>query len=334
MNIFKTIPAILLIPIMVTACFKSEYDTEAVENPDSDVKITYLGKGFSEGVAFYGDQFLFEADSSFRFDYVVLTDAAYNNRYGTPSNLASIYTEALHNYLELNKLSLEDYLLCGTCTHSSQILPEGDYTVYVLEINSNGKSTGKVYSKKFTVKEYLDYKVDGNLQLVPEWKAEYLGRYQSENNSGLPIWCDRISSTGTGDALYYHVIAEAGSLDSQSALLSAFEKGAGVDDMKGGKGIIEWYKLLAPEANFSHGLDWLLAKGDKSSDNGFLDYTISSDTGTYDVYTVEMLLSGHISGRYGKTTLEISGSPNLADPKEVAKSGRRSRIPAIGKMRL
>ena len=54
-----------------------------------------------------------------------------------------------------------------------------------------------------------------------------------------------------------------------------------------------------------------------------MDYTIGK-TGMFDVYTVEIMLDGHISGRYGKTTLNISGSPDLANPQEVAK-GRLKR---------
>ena len=43
-----------------------------------------------------------------------------------------------------------------------------------------------------------------------------------------------------------------------------------------------------------------------------MDYTLTGEgTGTYDVYTVEMLLNGHITGRYGKTTLEITGTPDI-----------------------
>jgi len=319
--------------MLISACAKNEFETDAVENPDDAVKITYMGKGFSTGTAFYGDQFQFEAPDDFYFDFVVLTEAAYKNNYGSPSALASQHTESLSNNLKFNNIAIEDYLLHGSCTESYQILPEGDYTVYVLEIGFNGKSSGVVYSKKFTVKDYIAFHIDGDLQLQSDWVAEYMGRYASQSATGDDIWCDRITTKGTGDALYYHVFAPAGAITSEQELKAIFEKGCDVDDLKGGQGLIEWYKLIAPQINFGYGLNWLLAKGYKDSERGFMDYTLKS-TGTYDVYTVEMLLNGHISGRYGKTTLDITGSPNLADPAEVAKSGRQSRLATIGKMRL
>ena len=323
MNILKTIPAILLTMSMLTSCLGiNNYDVEAHENADEDVTISYLGKGFGAGVAFYGDLFQIEADADFRYDVVVLTDAAYRSRYGSANALINMYTEGLVKLLEMKEMKLEDYLLKGTQTHGEQILPQGNYKVYVIGIGLDGTPTGDLYSKPFTVKSYLDCETDGKPQLMSDWKAEYLGRYVGTNGSGEPINIDRISSSGTGSAYYYHVFSAPGALKTDQELRNAFENGCGIDDLKGAKGLIEWYKLVAAQEDYRLGLNWLLAKGYKDEDTGFMDYTLTAN-GTYDVYTVELLLNGHITGRYGKTTIDIDGTPDLASISEVVKSGKR-----------
>ena len=301
MNILKTIPAILLTMSMLTSCLGiNNYNVEAHENADEDVTISYLGKGFGAGVAFYGDLFQIEADADFRYDVVVLTDAAYRSRYGSANALINMYTEGLVKLLEMKEIKLEDYLLKGTQTHGEQILPQGNYKVYVIGIGLDGTPTGDLYSKAFTVKTYLDCETDGRFQLQSGWKAEYLGR----------------------NAYYYHVFSAPGALKTDQELRNAFENGCGIDDLKGAKGLIEWYKLIAGQEDYRLGLNWLLAKGYKDEDTGFMDYTLTAN-GTYDVYTVELLLNGHITGRYGKTTIDIDGTPDLASISEVVKSGKR-----------
>ena len=234
MNILKTIPAILLTMSMLTSCLGiNNYNVEAHENADEDVTISYLGKGFGAGVAFYGDLFQIEADADFRYDVVVLTDAAYRSRYGSANALINMYTEGLVKLLEVKEMKLEDYLLKGTQTHGEQILPQGNYKVYVIGIGLDGTPTGDLYSKAFTVKTYLDCETDGRFQLQSGWKAEYLGRYTGTDGSGGSINIDRISSSGTGNAYYYHVFSAPGALKTDQELRNAFENGCGIDDLKG-----------------------------------------------------------------------------------------------------
>ena len=149
--------------------------------------------------------------------------------------------------------------------------------------------------------------------------AEYLGRYADVSATGLPIKCDRLSSSGTGDAYYYHVICRPGSIKTEEELLNAFEKGAGLDDLQGGQGLLDWYKMIAPNFGYLAELDWILAKGGADVESGYMDYTLEDEAvGTFDVYTVEMLLNGHITGRYGKTTLEITGTPDIKASEAAA----------------
>lgn len=330
MYLIKTIRALVfraltlaLAAAALSSCFAfDDNSVTARENADDSVKISYLGKGYAVGVAFYGDLFRVEAPEDFTYDLVVLTAGAYN-QYGSASALVNRYTESLVRTLEMNHTNLEDYLLHGNYNNGEQILPRGDYTVYAIGIDMDGKPTGALYSKPFTVKSYVDFKLDGKLERQFDWDAVYLGRYQSTDYDGNPIYCDRISSDCDEETFYYHVISAPGALKTDQELLNAFEKGCGLDDLKGAKGLLEWYKLLAPEHDYRIGLDALAARGFKDKDNGYMDYTIGK-TGLFDVYTVEIMLDGHISGRYGKTTLNISGSPDLANPQEVAK-GRLKR---------
>lgn len=305
MKLWRLIPAILAAAAILPACNKDDYK-KIEENPDDSVKITYLGKGF--GKTGYGDIFQIETDDDFRYDYTVVD----KNQISSLSSYVNIRLDNLTNYLIMQKISFDDYFSKGTGSYIYGILPKGDYKILVMEVDASGKSTGVCYTKSFSVSDYISYSVDGPLSPQSEWKAEYLGRYEDVNGSGNTIYCDRISSSGTGDAYYYHVLCPTGSIKTEEELLEAFRNGGGVDDLQGGDGLLEWYKMMAPNYNYQAGLDWLLAKGGKDVESGYMDYTLTGEgTGTYDVYTVEMLLNGHITGRYGKTTLEITGTPDI-----------------------
>lgn len=292
MKIWKYIPVMVAVMVAMPACIS--------EMEESEVRITYLGKGFQSGYTVYGDLFSVEAEEGFVYDYQVLSSNAQRNRYGASG----------------------EEPVSGTGTYACGILPEGSYLFVVSETAPAHGMSGRRYTKEFEVTNYISYEMKGKLSPQVGWKAEYLGRYSDQDASGQAILCDRISSSGTGDALYYHVICPAGSIKTSEELLEAFRKGS-ADDLKGGEGLIEWYKMIAPSYNYLIGLDELLANGGKDSDSGYMDYVLSApSTGTFDVYTVEMLLNGHITGRYGKTTLEITGSPNI---KAAAVSPTASR---------
>lgn len=164
-----------------------------------------------------------------------------------------------------------------------------------------------------SVQDDISYGVDGALRLQKKWTAVYIGRYAEEQESKSPSYIDRLSAEGTGEAMYYHIVAEHGSLAGEDQLLAAFKDGTGVGGTMGGKALIEWFKALY-SLNEEHaaGLDAVLACGGPDAENGYMDYSIGS-TGLYDVYIVEMLPNGHISGRYGMTELEITGTPMLSD---------------------
>lgn len=306
------ISALAAVLSVAGGCTKEGSKIATNVNPDSAVSITYLGKGFTDEGNKYGDIFSIVAPEGFTYDFTVTTDSFIEARFGSLQSFLASYSENLRSNLSANGIELKDYLRVGGGDYSNGVLPEGSYTFYVFEFDSSGQATGVCYSKAFTVSEYLSFGVDGDLSLQEDWKAEYIGRYNNVDNSGNVITCDRISSSGTGDAHYYHVICPSGSINNDEDLLEAFRKGSGVDDLKGGEGLIEWYKMIAPVYNYLAGLDYLLAKGDKKEETGYMDYTIQwNPTTDYDVYTVEMLLNGHITGRYGKTTLEISGKPDI-----------------------
>ena len=155
----------------------------------------------------------------------------------------------------------------------------------------------------------MSYGVDGDLKLQEDWSAVYLGRYNASEEAKGVEYIDRLSAEGTGDAMYYHVIAKRQSLTSNEDLLTAFRDGTGIGKTMGGKALVEWFKTLAElDESRITGLSAILACGGPDDDNGYMDYSIGS-TGTYDVYVVEMLPNGHISGRYGMTVLEINGNP-------------------------
>ena len=301
MKFWKYIPVLLAVAVIAPGCI-DDLDNPIDENPDDAVTITYLGKGFLENKTIYGDLFSIEADEDFMYDYQVVSKGGQRG-----STVPQI-----------------DELFSGTGTYACGLLPEGNYTFVVMEKTTDGKHTGVRYTKDVEVASYISYEMDGALSPQAGWKAEYIGRYPDQDASGATIYCDRISSSGTGNALYYHVICPSGAIKSSEDLLMAFRKGAGVDDLRGGEGLIDWYKMIAPSFGYLIGLDGLLAKGGKESDSGYMDYTLGSpSTGTFDVYTVEMLLNGHITGRYGKTTLEITGTPNIK-AVEVAPSASRA----------
>ena len=194
MYLIKTIRALVfraltlaLAAAALSSCFAFDDDSvTARENADDSVKISYLGKGYAVGVAFYGDLFRVEAPEDFTYDLVVLTAGAYN-QYGSASALVNRYTESLVRTLEMNHTNLEDYLLHGNYNNGEQILPRGDYTVYAIGIDMDGKPTGALYSKPFTVKSYVDFKLDGKLERQFDWDAVYLGRYQSTDYDGNPV---------------------------------------------------------------------------------------------------------------------------------------------------
>ena len=312
MKFWKYIPVLLAVLVTVPACVNTVEDSNVNENPDEAVSITYLGKGFKSESTVYGDLFRIEADEAFTFDYLVMSRNSLASKYGSMAGFAYAYPKALQAALALKGRTLADYLVSGSGTYAYGILPEGSYTLIIIEIDPSGTSSGVCYTKDFEVGGYISYGVDGKLSLQKDWTAEYLGRYSDLSATGMPVLCDRISSTGTGNAFYYHVICPAGSIKNDDDLLAAFRKGAGVDDLKGGEGVLEWYKLIAPTYNYLEGLELILAKGGKDADNGYMDYILGNpSSGSFDVYTVEMLRNGHISGRYGKTTLEINGKPDI-----------------------
>ena len=326
MKIWKYIPVLAAIAVMLPACIGDLGQGNVDENPDDAVKITYLGKGFQADKTVYGDLFSVEADGAFMYDYLVMSKSTLRSKYGTLVGFVLRYPSVLAASLEKEGRTMADYLVSGSGTYAYGVLPEGTYTFFVIEMTPEGEATGICYTKEFTVGSYLSYEMEGKLDPQAGWKAEYLGRYEDKDAAGKTIYCDRISTSGTGDALYYHVICPAGFIKTSEDLLEAFRKGAGTDDLNGGEGLIEWYKMLAPSYNYLVGLDALLAKGGKDSDSGFMDYTLGTpSTGTFDVYTVEMLLNGHITGRYGKTTLEITGTPNIKSLGGAATASRAIR---------
>ena len=330
MKFWKHIPLLLAMLVASSACVENIEDGKIDENPDEAVKITYLGKGFQADKTFYGDLFRIEAEAGFTYDYLVMSKSTLLSKYGSLASFVYTYPSAMLKALAQQGRKLEEYLITGPGTFSYGILPEGKYTIIVIGIDMTGASSGVCYTKEFEVASYISCEMDGPLSPQADWKAEYLGRYQDQDTAGNPILCDRISSSGTGTALYYHVICPAGSIKTSEDLISAFRKGSGVDDLKGGEGVIEWYKMIAPSYNYLVGLDELLAKGGKDAPNGYMDYTLGTpSTGTFDVYTVEMLLNGHITGRYGKTTLEIDGTPNIKALGAVPASSRALRRACI-----
>ena len=291
MKIWRNILVLVAVIAMAPACIDGFEIAKIDENPDDAVIITYLGKGFLNNNTVYGDLFQIDAEEGMLYDYKVVPKSALRSKY-TPSGEEPV---------------------SGSGTYACGILPEESYAFVVLEMNPKEGSIGRRYAKEFEPTSYISYGVDGKLSPQAGWKAEYLGRYEDKDAAGNTIKCDRISTSGTGDALYYHVICPAGFIKTSEDLLEAFRKGAGADDLRGGEGLIEWYKTIAPSYNYLIGLDGLLARGGKDSDSGFMDYTLgTSSTGTFDVYTVEMLLNGHITGRYGKTTLEINGKATVS----------------------
>lgn len=325
------ISALAAVLSVASGCTKEGSKIATNENPDSAVSITYLGKGFTDERSYYGDLFNIEAPEGFTYDFTVTTDKVIESRYGSLGAFLSTYADNMVGNLSANGIAVKDYLKSGGCNCTYGILPEGDYTFYVFEFDYSGQATGICYSKKFTVGEYLSCKIDGGLSLQADWQAKYIGRYEDFDNTGASIHCDRISSSGTGDAYYYHVFFPAGTEKSEEELMAAFKSGSGFDDLKGGDGIVEWYKMIAPNYGYLAGLDWLLAKGDIDKSSGYMDYTLSGrNTGMFDVYTVEMLLNGHLTGRYGKTTLEISGTPDIKERDAVAGQTKAQ----IMKMRL
>lgn len=315
MKIWRLIPVLMAAAAILPACNKDASNLTFEENPDNSVKITYMGKGFNN--ARYGDIFQIETGDDFRYDFTVVT----GSQISSLGTFVSLHLENIVGNLNAQNIDLDDYFAAGTGSYIHGILPQGDYKALVMEVDGSGKSTGVCYTKSFSVSEYISYAVDGALSPQVDWKAEYLGRYEDVNGMGNPILCDRISSSGTGDAYYYHVLCPAGSIKTERDLLDAFQNGSDVDDLKGGNGLLEWYKMLAPNFNYQAGLDWLLAKGGKDVESGYMDYTLTG-TGTYDVYTVEMLLNGHITGRYGKTTLKITGTPNIKAIDAVRSAGK------------
>jgi hypothetical protein len=156
--------------------------------------------------------------------------------------------------------------------------------------------------------ETVSYGVSGTLRLQKKWTAVYIGRYDaSAPEAKNAEYLDRLSAEGTGSAMYFHVIAKHGSLKGDEDILDAFRDGTGVGKTMGGKALVEWFKALVSLGRVET-LSGILACGGPGDANGYMDYTIGN-TGTFDVYVVEMLPNGHISGRYGLTTLEISGEP-------------------------
>lgn len=158
--------------------------------------------------------------------------------------------------------------------------------------------------------EEIKYDVDGPLVLQQDWKPVYVGRYDFADD-GRVVALDRLSALGTGGAFYYHVFVRAGQIKNEEDLLTAFKEGTGIDDLNGGRGVINWYKALSSHDS-AYSLHSVLAYGGVDSDYGYMDYDIKGD-GIYDVYVVEMLLNGHISGRYGVSELDINGDPLISD---------------------
>ena len=328
MKSWKLIPALLAVAAILPACEKNNVK-QVEENPDDSVKITYLGKGFDQ--ARYGDIFQIETTADFRYEYTITDDKWINSHFGSISSFVSNYFNNLGYYLEAEKIDQKGYFHRGTDSYIYGILPEGTYKILVMEVDEDGKYTGICYTNSFTVLEYINFSIDGKLSPQAEWKAEYLGRYVDVSGNGNSILCDRFTTSGAGDAYYYHVICKPGSIKTEEDLRNAFAKGAEIDDLKGGEGLLDWYKMIAPNYNFQAGLDWLLAKGGKDDSNGYFDYTLSGqNTGTFDVYTVEMLLNGHITGKYGKTTLEITGTPDIKATAAADNAGKSQ----MRKMRL
>ena len=308
MKLWRLIPALPAAAALLLACSK-DVSANIEENPDDSVKITYMGKGFNN--ASYGDIFQIEAAPDFRYDYTIIT--------GSQPSLGSfvnLYLDNLVGNLNAQNIAPDEYFATGNGTFTFGILPAGEYKVLVMEVNDLGNSTSVCFTKTITVQDYISFSVDGKLSPQTDWKAEYLGRYEDISSTGASIICDRISSSGTGDAYYYHVICRSGSIKTEEDLLNAFAKGSDIDDLNGGEGLLELYKMIAPGYNYQAGLDWILARGGEGADSGYMDYTLKgNETGTFDVYTVEMLLNGHITGKYGKTTLAITGSPDIKAPK-------------------
>ena len=154
----------------------------------------------------------------------------------------------------------------------------------------------------------IRFEVDGQPVLCEDWKAEYLGRYETLGPDGEVMSIDRLSADGTGEAYYYHVVTARGSMDSKDsdALLELFAEG-GIDDLGGGNGVLKWFSIYQNSSSFREedvSLADLLARGGPEDEGGFIDYSIRV-SGLVDVYVVEMLLNGHITGKYGKTTLRI-----------------------------
>ena len=309
MKFWKYIPVLLAVAVIAPGCIDELGKPTLNDNPDDAVTITYLGKGFMADKTIYGDLFSVEADEDFTYDYSISPIGIQQAKHGNQGN----------------------QVLSGTGTYACGLLPEGKYVFVVKELTPDRKATGTRYTKDIEITSYISYEMDGKLSPQAGWKAAYLGRYPDQDASGATIYCDRISSAGTGNALYYHVICPSGAIKSSEDLLVAFRKGSGVDDLRGGEGLIDWYKMIAPSYNYLIGLDELLAKGGKDVDSGYMDYTLGTpSTGTFDIYTVEMLLNGHITGRYGKTTLEITGTPNI---KAVAASPSASRTLRRGQIK-
>ncbi len=253
---------------------------------DGKVGIEYLGKDWGAEATLYGDWFSISAPEDFAYRYAVAAA-------GSPVPSGSSDGEILSG--------------TGSGTVWGGVIPSGKYVFYVIETDADGNPSDRYYAKDFTVTEDISFGIDGEPSYQSNWRPVYVGSYADVDDASSG-WLDRLSAEGTGDVLYYHVVAKHNSIFSNEELLDAFEKGAGLDDLQGGAGLIAKFRSITGLlGNWNSGLDLMLACGGAGDELGYIDYKLK-EPGYHDVYVVEMRLNGHITGRYGKASLPINGA--------------------------
>lgn len=316
MTICKKLLILTAAALMASSCGKVYIDEE--------IRIDYMGKGFSPEMDWWGDWFDVKVPKSYLYDYIVLTDAELAAYYTDIKGLVDALPGELEASMAHSGITWKEYLLRGPGECSCDALEPGDYTFYLVEFNSDGTTTGEVYLQEFTVTEGLAFGIDSySLVFEDSWKPVYLGRGSDVDDDKQPYDFDRFSATGTPEnVLYYHVFTVPGALTDANQMLEAFAKGG--LEAGGGEYMISAYwdyaAYIRELFNTNIDLSWILACGGPQDDYGFLDYELPSN-GVYDVYVVEMLLNGHITGHFGKGTINVDGSP-IAKGQLMNKSSR------------
>lgn len=308
MNICKKLLILAAAVLMMPSCGKYSI------NEDTVIHIEYMGKGFNPEMTWWGDWFDVRVPAKFLFDYMVLSDADLEKYYTDVKGLVDALPGEIAKSIEKSGITLDQYLLRGSGECSWEALEPGKYTFYLIEFNPDGTTTGEVYYLDFTVTDGLAFGIDSYVPVLEEgWMPVYLGRGSAVDDNKQPYYYDRFSATGTSpNMLYFHVFTVPGALTNANDLIQAFAKG-GLEGA-GGESFVQHYWSYASymEERYNQKIDlsYVLACGGPHSDTGYLDYELPSN-GIYDVYVVEMLLNGHVTGHFGVASVNVTGTPAL-----------------------